>query len=40
MEKKILISKKEFEGIDLIKIKEVIKVDVMDDSVEITFSIG
>lgn len=39
MKKLIKISKKEFEGIDLSKIKEIERVDVTEDGVEITFLI-
>ncbi len=39
MKKKILIPKKEFEEISLRKIKDVERVDVTDDGVEITFLI-
>ena len=40
MKKKILIPKKEFEEIDLRRIKDIERVDVTDDGVEITFLIG
>lgn len=39
MNKKILIKKEEFEGIDLRKIKDLERVDVTDNGVEITFII-
>jgi len=39
MNKKILIKKEEFEGIDLRKIKDLERVDVTDNGVEITFLI-
>ena len=38
--KKVLIPKKEFEGLDLRKIKDLERVDVTDEGVEITFLIG
>ena len=37
---KILIPKKEFEGIDLRKIKDLERVDVTDEGVEISFIIS
>lgn len=40
MKKKILIPKKEFEGIDLRRIKDLERVDVVDEGVEITFIIS
>lgn len=40
MKKKILIDKKEFEGIDLKNIKEVERVDVTDKGVLISFIIS
>ncbi|KKM84586.1 hypothetical protein LCGC14_1050970 [marine sediment metagenome] len=40
MKKKILIPKKEFEKIDLRRVKDVERVDVTDEGVEITFLIS
>jgi len=40
MKKKILIKKEEFEGIDLRKVKNLERVDVTDNGVEVTFIIG
>ena len=39
MKKKILIPKKEFEKIDLRRIKDIERVDVIDEGVEVTFII-
>ena len=40
MKKKILIKKQEFEEIDLRRIKDIERVDVTDEGVEITFLIS